>query len=855
MIKRFRNICKIFAVTMIIAGMAAAQNAGAFKQTPMMPPEMPPGKPVIADSLVKKFDKRIDSLSGQLKASKSRTLKAERSQSTITVTSPAASYPRVAIIVDNPLYTQLQTEIQQYVSDVNARFPVNCVVYSNNSWNGKSPIEFRNYIRTLYNQDGITGAVLVGFFPTMMWETFGENDTSHFPVLLCYEDLDADFLDMDGNGYFDTWRNNNNRQLEIWVDLMRPFQDAANDFTYSRNVIEQTRSFLNKCHSYYQGQMLIPNRALVYANNDWRGAATSGSAGVVNLRNIYGFANVDTVAGNGNGEDYLTRLYKGYDIMNIWCHASAYCHYFDGGARSTVWSTPDLTNLRGPGGLINILWDCHGADFSDDNEDGFGSGTECMAFKYAYLGNGMVSMGVTRSDYTYGIDQFIASMGRGLFAGQSFLEVMNMVYADTIFQNGNKLIDQILVGNPFVYANANPAGQGASISGSIKWSNGNQVPNARVTAYVNDTLKSLVFSDNEGNFTIPNMYANVYTLKAESQEGLIGSFAQTVTLAASQNVSDIEIRIAAKRDISGINGLWHYSLVKSSQMVPADWNDAHIDTAKWNWSTVPFAQINTNGGTEIQFGGASLYIRKNFVLKSTAQVFVNISADNGCDLYVNGVNVPVLYSLGQICARPTLGYWNLKLDISSYCKTGENYIVIHGKDAWCGAFLDAVVYQDAAQDGPFEVTMTSDNDVNNNLIQPSFTIKNTGTNSIDLSNVKIEYYTYDTSVNASNLMCDIYYCSINNSGAAATFSKLSQTCGTANQKADTKTAFGFTSGTLGPNVSMQLKVGIHTNDWQYNFNESDDWSHTVQTGNKASYVVIRDKSTNAVLFGTVPTGM
>jgi hypothetical protein len=126
--------------------------------------------------------------------------------------------------------------------------------------------------------------------------------------------------------------------------------------------------------------------------------------------------------------------------------------------------------------------------------------------------------------------------------------------------------------------------------------------------------------------------------------------------------------------------------------------------------------------------------------------------------------------------------------------------------------------------------MIPDANVIGNSISPSFTIKNTGETSISLSDVVLEYYTFDPSVIADNLRADIYYCSIGS--ASGSFSRLSQIYGSDTQKADLQIRFTFTGGTLAPNASMQLQTGIHTADWQYNFNESDDLVHPVQSGTK-----------------------
>ncbi len=149
-----------------------------------------------------------------------------------------------------------------------------------------------------------------------------------------------------------------------------------------------------------------------------------------------------------------------------------------------------------------------------------------------------------------------------------------------------------------------------------------------------------------------------------------------------------------------------------------------------------------------------------------------------------------------------------------------------------------------------QVTMTPDGNVVGNAIGPQIAIRNIGSQSINVSDLIVEYYTYDPSVSIGNLRADIYYCTVN--GVSATFSRLPVVSGNTTQKADVVTKFSFPSGTLGANQVLPLNFGMHSADWQYNFNEADDWSHVVGAGNAAPNVVIRSKSTGAILYGSEP---
>lgn len=147
------------------------------------------------------------------------------------------------------------------------------------------------------------------------------------------------------------------------------------------------------------------------------------------------------------------------------------------------------------------------------------------------------------------------------------------------------------------------------------------------------------------------------------------------------------------------------------------------------------------------------------------------------------------------------------------------------------------------------VVLTPDSDINDNSIQSQIRIKNSGSTPVDLSNLVLEYYTYDPNANVNNLRCDIYYCSAGY--VSASFKKLPFVMGNSSYKADLVTEISL-SGTLGANQEMSLQYGTHSADWQYMFNETDDWSRVTGSANTSSNIVIRNKVTGEILSGNMP---
>jgi len=165
---------------------------------------------------------------------------------------------------------------------------------------------------------------------------------------------------------------------------------------------------------------------------------------------------------------------------------------------------------------------------------------------------------------------------------------------------------------------------------------------------------------------------------------------------------------------------------------------------------------------------------------------------------------------------------------------------------------DGTIQVSGGQAPVFDVTMTPDANVYGNSMQPVISIKNISSASVNLSDIAIEYYHYDPTLNVSSLVCDIYYCNFGNTIVSKGFQRLGRVLGNNTDKADAMMVLSFSGGTLAANQTFTVNCGIHSADWQYNFNESDDWSHVTGAGTTGPNIVIRSITTGAVLSGTVP---
>lgn len=108
---------------------------------------------------------------------------------------------------------------------------------------------------------------------------------------------------------------------------------------------------------------------------------------------------------------------------------------------------------------------------------------------------------------------------------------------------------------------------------------------------------------------------------------------------------------------------------------------------------------------------------------------------------------------------------------------------------------------------------------NINSIFPWFKLKNCGTKSINLKDVKLRYYFTIDVEKPQNFWCD--YSTIGSSNVTGTFVKMSTPC----SKADYYLEIGFknASGSLLPGSDIQVQTRFAKNDWS-NYDQTNDYS-------------------------------
>ena len=355
---------------------------------------------------------------------------------------PISQEDNVLILINEKLYPKVSKKLDRYIVDVEEKFPVDLILVKVNI---TKPEEIRSLLQQEYYTNHISGAILVGEIPFVLWKQgFGDNKGI---LSLFYEDLDGKFEDRDNDGFYDYHIFGENNGPEIWVCWMRP-PIFAQSFYLNR--------FLDKTHLYYTGEIKIEDKAFVACHEDYDNNFY-GLVGVVPiLEEIYG-----TVDKDGEGRDLTIareiwyRLSNSrYKVFDTWQHASSTYQTWDKGGFNSL----QIFLLLRKGPLITFIYGCHSADFWTAPGDNIFNINTAVSYVFG-SSIGEASSGTSWSygtEYKYLIYESLRNhsyLGEAWFNMESYIETQGFIenrYPDRdphMECAGNNLI-----GNPFLYA-------------------------------------------------------------------------------------------------------------------------------------------------------------------------------------------------------------------------------------------------------------------------------------------------------------------------------------------------------------------------------------------------------------------
>jgi len=219
----------------------------------------------------------------------------------------------VLIAVEESLYPLIEAGLGGYVSDLEAEGYTVTVVLDTAF--GGTPMEFRDYLNSVYDSVGLVGALLVGDLPVPWHESTWDDGTyENYPCDYFYMDLNGDWLDNDTNGIYD--QHSGDRLPEIWVGRMAASPLSGNEADYVNNL-------LAKIASYRDGLLAQPQRGLTFIDDDWSYWETCGMDSIYSSWVKVSNDHQTTVA-----DTYAIELEMGYETIQVCAHSWPGGHAF-----------------------------------------------------------------------------------------------------------------------------------------------------------------------------------------------------------------------------------------------------------------------------------------------------------------------------------------------------------------------------------------------------------------------------------------------------------------------------------------------------------------------------------------------
>ncbi len=394
------------------------------------------------------------------------TLFALAAASSFVPAATAQDEKQFLVVVDRAMYADaaLRTRFDLYLRQVQTLFAQTSLVVHVDPFDPGEPTRHSNSVRELiresYRDHHVSGAILLGRIPFIIWRqaagcswvNFGTED-------FYYGDLDAGFLDLesrygDRNGdvrTHDTARTNvlNNRLIpgrehlpDGQIDTYQRGRNEGPEIWVARifaPTLPQYCAYFDKVNAYYAAilqqlaadpaAIVIPYKDLLYAGHpdfaphpdapkytffrDFSQALSGSKYVVLGARTG---ATVPEFFAGINGKAFLYASVDG--------HADMHVHTLKAGS----YSTQDIqTKLQpGRGALIQQLWGCHGNDFRCVME-----GT--MNLAQSYVMGPSICQASFGSSWTSGTEdtetEILTRMARGDYLGVAFQQMQARLYS------------------------------------------------------------------------------------------------------------------------------------------------------------------------------------------------------------------------------------------------------------------------------------------------------------------------------------------------------------------------------------------------------------------------------------------
>lgn len=316
-------------------------------------------------------------------------------------TSIASAADSVAIVVNSGLQPFIKDRLDRLVADLHADGSSVTVKPWDLTQGGQQ--QASDLKAWLAGRAGLDGAILIGDLPVAIHHHPEDEWDTTFACDLYFMDLDQ------------AWPASGGKYLEpsgsiaprIWVSRIKAggmggaIKDEAGKGLSETALVNR---YLDKNHRFRTGALRMPDKALMWSDNDWQwraqyGFGTKAYADLTTVRKYDGIATTRS--------DWVGRWSTPYETEFFMCHSSATSHALSGGGMK-----PSDIAAGDPKRLFWNCWNCSSGDYT--------KGTYIAGVRIFTPTNGLIAVATTKTGSMLHSAYFYDALGEGQSHGQAF---------------------------------------------------------------------------------------------------------------------------------------------------------------------------------------------------------------------------------------------------------------------------------------------------------------------------------------------------------------------------------------------------------------------------------------------------
>jgi hypothetical protein len=337
----------------------------------------------------------------------------------------------VAILTELTIARYLEDEIEQLSRSLNAEgYTVFDYVMS-----GGTPETLRTFLADIHDTSDIEGVLFIGNLPIAWFEVIDYGGPLvQFPMDLFYMDLDGTWLDTinTGNGRYDG--HIGNTKPEIYVGRLLPTGIGIDTVVLAK--------YFEKNSAFREGTMNLPERALVFVDDDWYGWAFTWAYEVSMLfPDVSIFWHPETT----RASLYRTELDSARTWVSVFAHSSPALHQFtfNNGTQYDCYYGSEYTSQDPPTNFYNFF----ACSFCLYTQSGYGGGRAIFNESH-----GIGAIGSTKSGSMLDFRFFYRPLSQGANLGEAFKYWFECIY-DSVGMDTSRVCwhyGMTLLGDPFL---------------------------------------------------------------------------------------------------------------------------------------------------------------------------------------------------------------------------------------------------------------------------------------------------------------------------------------------------------------------------------------------------------------------